>query len=144
MPEDSIKNFLQYVFGMVEGIEVISQAKSDDFKICRTCGTSFGGFKVSGKLGCAKCYDAFREPIVQALSNIHGASLHKGKVLHGTDGLYADVLARRELDDARLQLALAVEDERYEEAAKLRDLITELGKKVENKIEIETGGGENA
>jgi len=139
VPEDSIKNFLQYVFGVVEGLEAISQARGGDFITCPSCGTTFGGFKVSGKLGCANCYQAFREQIVQALSNIHGASKHKGKIPHGEQGVYADILARRELDEMRIQLAMAVESERYEDAARYRDIIAAITQNAN----LDSEAGEN-
>jgi len=130
MMDDSIKHFLQYVFQMVEGMERVSQADVN-FQTCDDCGTTFGGFKKSGKFGCANCYLAFREQLAQIFRNIHyGADRHVGKVLHGAGGAYGHVLTRRELEDTRRLLKQALETEAYEDAARYRDIINTLAEKI--------------
>jgi protein arginine kinase activator len=128
MINDPIKNFLQYVFEMVEGMERMNQGA--DFQTCAECGTTYGGFKKTGKMGCANCYVAFRAQISQALRNIHhGAASHNGKIPQGSD-IYSDLLTRRELEENRRLLKAAVESEAYEDAARYRDIINELSQKI--------------
>lgn len=130
--DDHIKNFLEYVFQVVEGVERVSQTDVN-FKTCAECGTTFGGFKKTGKLGCAACYEAFRAQITQVLSNIHyGAKHHAGKLPHyASTEEHADLILRRELDDARLSLKQAIEAERYEDAARFRDQINALAERID-------------
>ena len=131
MIEDELKNFLQYVFDIVEGIERTAQgAAAFDFRECGVCGTTYGGFKKSGKLGCAECYAAFYDQIAGALKNIHGTSEHKGKIPQTSGGKYTGLQTRRELAEARGLLKKAVEAEEFEEAARLRDAISDLLEKV--------------
>jgi protein arginine kinase activator len=91
--------------------------------VCPECGTPYAHFKAQGRLGCPHDYEAFRsllEPLVEKIQN--NAVRHVGKVprrhrrrLRG---------ARRAELEARLRTAVA--DEKYEEAAQLRDAIRAL------------------
>ena len=131
MIEDELKNFLQYVFQIVEGIERTTQGTVGvDFRECAQCGTTYGSFKKSGKLGCAECYATFSDYIAGALKNIHGTSEHKGKIPQSCGDKYADLITKRELEETRLLLKKAVEAEEFEEAARLRDIINSLQEKV--------------
>lgn len=46
---------------------------------CVSCGMSYDEFKKVGRLGCAQCYDAFRESLAPLLKRIHSAGSHTGK-----------------------------------------------------------------
>jgi protein arginine kinase activator len=46
---------------------------------CAACGMAYDEFKKIGRLGCAQCYDAFRESIAPLLKRIHSAGTHTGK-----------------------------------------------------------------
>lgn len=46
---------------------------------CVSCGMSYEEFKKIGRLGCAQCYDAFRESLTPLLKRIHSAGTHTGK-----------------------------------------------------------------
>jgi len=129
---NKIQNFLQYVFEMVEDMERLSQ-RDGGVLACPKCATTYAGFKKSGKMGCARCYDAFRPHLSRALVNIHGSEVHRGKIPRGMGGRHQELVIRRELAENRLMLKKALESEQYEEAARLRDIIHNL----------EQGGGEN-
>jgi protein arginine kinase activator len=125
--DDNLKNFLQYVFEIVENVERRNLGAGI---VCTTCGLSYAEFKKSGKLGCAGCYTAFRNPISQALKNIHGTNDYKGKIPQGQADKFADMIIKRELTENRLLLKKAVEAEEFEEAAKYRDIINGLQSKI--------------
>jgi len=97
---------------------------------CPTCGMTFSQFARTGLLGCPDCYQALREPLLPVIRRMQGANPHTGKVPRRTGGA-----ARRMADLRRLReaLARAVQQERYEEAARLRDEI--------RKLEAEAGEG---
>lgn len=46
---------------------------------CPVCGTTFGEFRRTGLLGCAGCYDAFREELTSTVRGIQGKLRHTGK-----------------------------------------------------------------
>ncbi len=96
---------------------------------CPTCKLSFDAFKQTGKVGCADCYNAFKEQLVPVLKNIQGSIRHSGKLPKKAG---AELYVKRELENLKNQLKRAVEKEEYEEAAKLRDKIRNL-----------EGGGDN-
>jgi protein arginine kinase activator len=97
---------------------------------CPNCGLGYGDFKKLGRLGCSECYTAFKKNLGPLLRRIHGSCMHVGK----SPLKPAKVTKKKsELADLRLQLQRAVENEAFEEAAKLRDLVRELEKKEQEK-----------
>ena len=82
-------------------------------------------FKNAGRFGCPHDYDVFREPLLPLLERIHRGSKHVGKVPANALRLAA---LQTELRELRQQLRSAVEQEAYEEAARLRDVIRQKEK----------------
>lgn len=91
---------------------------------CSTCGLKFVEFRNSGRLGCSHDYDAFKDELLPLLDNIHGDTRHVGKKPRR---LPAHKANEAELARLREQLDGAVALEAYEEAARLRDRIRQLG-----------------
>ena len=90
---------------------------------CPSCGTSLGEVMEDLEIGCATCYEHFRDALGPVLEGLHASLEHRGKVLH-TDDRRERV--RKELQTKRALLKSAVEVENYEEAAGLRDAIRDL------------------
>jgi protein arginine kinase activator len=88
---------------------------------CPACGIKYMEFRAEGRLGCPHDYDAFRTGLQPLLERIHhGAQRHVGKAPR-RNRPSADSAA--ELIDLRRRLSEAVAAEKYEEAARLRDLL---------------------
>lgn len=101
---------------------------------CSGCGLTFHRFLDIGKFGCATCYDTFRAQLPRVFAKLHnGHTSHKGKVPSSFNEQYA---LRKKLDEIRLKMQEAVEAERFEEAAALRDEANELRQLLAD------GGGE--
>jgi protein arginine kinase activator len=103
-----------------------ASAVSPDEERCPECGLAFSEFG-SGKLfGCAHDYTAFADKVEALLRNYHGTSQHNGR--HPIDVLPVaagvEMRARRAQLDAALRTAVA--DEKYEDAARLRDELRRL------------------
>jgi protein arginine kinase activator len=95
---------------------------------CKSCGMSLEEFRRKGRLGCPGCYEAFQVPLLEVLERVHGARRHVGRL----PGLSDSELERlQSLADLRQQLEVAIREEAYESAARLRDEIQTL----------EAGGG---
>ena len=47
---------------------------------CPGCGMSPGDFRSKGRLGCPRCYDAFRSELLPLLQRIHEAQSHRGRL----------------------------------------------------------------
>jgi protein arginine kinase activator len=98
-----------------------------DKQQCPVCGITFLEFRSQGRLGCPHDYEAFKNELVPLLDNIHGQTEHSGKIPHRAPG---DSKRQTELIKLRNDLKRAVAQEQYEEAARLRDDISELEKKL--------------
>ena len=93
---------------------------------CSCCGTTFAEFKKTGFAGCDKCYDVFAKDVENILSRIQPATTHKGKIA-GPEG--EEIRRSNEIKELKDKLRSAIVDERYEDAAKIRDTIKELEEK---------------
>jgi protein arginine kinase activator len=92
--------------------------------VCGTCGMSFAEFRQRGLLGCPDCYKAFEKTLMPLIQRAHeNATHHTGKVPASVD---RSQRRQYELIDLRRRLRDAVATEQYEQAAKLRDRISEL------------------
>ena len=87
---------------------------------CPCCGCTFSDLVRSGRVGCAKCYEVFRDRLLPSIQRIHGNTRHVGHV-----PVSASKNAQRsaQLEEARKKLARAIEEENFEEAVTLRDEI---------------------
>lgn len=94
---------------------------------CAKCGMTYQEFRVKGRFGCASCYDAFEEGLVNLLEKVHGASQYVGDYPPGIEPTPRTQEAiEQELADLRRRLGLVIKNEEYEEAARVRDRIQEL------------------
>ncbi len=87
---------------------------------CTGCGITFKQFRSVGRLGCPQCYTSFHDDLLPLLESIHQDFQHVGKCPPQTS---ANTLRHHELVRLRSELKAAVEQEDYEEAARLRDQI---------------------
>lgn len=88
---------------------------------CPACGTTSADLQESPMLGCPRCYDHFRQLLRVQLRRIHGSSQHMGKTLGGREALTPN---RREQLESELHEAVG--EQRFEDAARLRDRIRAL------------------
>ncbi len=89
--------------------------------VCPSCGTTFAELRKAGKFGCAGCYEAFDTELHGVFKQIHGLEVHKADEV-----TQEDALQERKLSVLQEQLDLAVSEEAFAEAAKLRDQISKL------------------
>ena len=103
------------------------QGDRGDEPRCASCGMTYGEFNHVGKFGCPDCYEAFKEEIPPLLRRIHGHSKHVGKVPNRGTGVFRTATQVKRL---RQHLQKLVQEERYEEAAKVRDEIRALQRQL--------------
>lgn len=101
--------------------------------VCPDCGCTQREFKKTGRLGCSACYETFVSMVAPALSGMHKGETHKGKIPQRAAARksFSDRMGNLETD-----LKDAINSERYEDAARMRDEIIEL-KKTSNSEEGE-------
>lgn len=108
------------------------QIESDEMSRlkCSNCGFSYMDFKKIGRLGCGECYEAFRKNLTPLLRRIHGSDQHYGKAPIRAQKA---VKVRDDIQELKARLQKAIQMEEFEEAAKLRDQIKDLDKKMDGK-----------
>jgi len=92
-------------------------------KSCPKCNMTYDTFKRTGLLGCANCYEVFGSVIEESLKKIQPSTTHKG-TLFGETG--EKISKQNEIATLKEELKKAILDERYEDAASLRDKIKEM------------------
>jgi protein arginine kinase activator len=95
-----------------------------DQLVCPNCQITFREFRSQGRLGCWHDYIAFERELNPLLENIHGETQHTGKFPKRG----APDASQRQYQMIKLHsdLRAAVDEERYEDAARLRDQIQKL------------------
>lgn len=117
--ENPFEQFFDSFFGQPQIIKRTS-------KNCPGCKTSFDEILSTGRIGCSECYNAFQNELLPYIKKLQGNVVHKGKQLEYTESKSENTIKSTEIDTLKKQLAEAVETERYEDAAILRDKINKL------------------
>ena len=111
---------------------------------CDRCGMTFEEFMNTGKFGCSNCYDVFESKIDSILKNIHGANRHIGRLgeIQPVAELESNLMNKEsqktsstnkasEDEKLKAELQKAIKEERYEDAAKIRDQLKKITKNKE-------------
>lgn len=116
---NSLAGMLASMFG-----EVTSLGANENAVKCPVCGMTFSDIAESGRMGCAECYKTFNNELLPYLKRVHGSTRHVGKVPNS-----APLMVKPETDTVealRMELNRLVSQEKYEEAAVIRDKIKKL------------------
>ena len=93
-------------------------------KACPHCGMTYSVLQKTGRMGCVKCYDTFREPIEATIRQIHQNTSHVGKIPSRSAG---EIKQKRRYEELKREIAIAVSQEDYEKAARLHRELKDLG-----------------
>ena len=99
---------------------------------CNKCGLSYHDFTKSGEFGCADCYVQFEDDLETLFKRIHGNKRHIGKRPANVEDKKE---YQAEINHLKAEMESAVEDERFEDAAEIRDKIHEIKKSMEEDID---------
>jgi protein arginine kinase activator len=91
-------------------------------KSCPTCGFTYRDFLQKGKFGCEHCYETFQQHLPNLLQRIQAGTKHVGYVEEERTAQKME----QEIADLRKQMQSAISEERFEDAAKIRDEIRVL------------------
>ena len=91
--------------------------------VCPVCKTSLREFKSTGRLGCPNCYDVCRDEIKNVIKKIAPFETHKQEQLIKPKQKQTK---QDKISALREEMAKAVKEERYEDAAKIKKQITKL------------------
>lgn len=133
-----VKDIMEFVETLISQIP----SKEHDEKKCPVCGLTLHDLMKTGKLGCANCYEYYKNELVHVLQLSHKTPnneslVHKGKTPKNRPAKTQENLEpvieetnKMLLTKLEYKLAIAVKQENYEQAAKLRDIIKELKSKM--------------
>lgn len=91
---------------------------------CSCCNSTFSDIASKGKVGCPECYKTFYNELLPYLKRVHGSTKHSGKIPNR-----APLTVKKQEDtvgDLRMKLNDLVRQEKFEEAAIIRDKIKKL------------------
>lgn len=97
---------------------------------CEHCGLTYSQFSKLGRFGCVHCYKNFADKLDPLFRRVHGNAIHVGKVPKRSGGL---IKYKREVEQLKRDMQTRIEAEEFEIAAKIRDQIRELEKKIPTK-----------
>ena len=95
---------------------------------CDYCGYTFEDIAHTGRVGCANCYDVFQDrldPIIRRIQSSNHQEERQERKEHNEQRKKEETLEEK-LEGLKEDLKQAIKEERYEDAAKLRDEIKKL------------------
>ena len=96
---------------------------------CKWCGATLGDLTTGKAEFCPECYSSFGEALSDHIKRLHGSDVHRGRrpksrITFPDEETKATT--RDMLDELKEKLSFAISDERYEDAAVIRDEINKL------------------
>jgi protein arginine kinase activator len=104
-------------------LESARRARAESGLSCPDCGMTLAEFRSKGRLGCPNDYELFKQHVDPLLLRMHNSTQHRGRGA-GPAGKHRERLEA--LNGLQEKLQVAIEDEAYESAARLRDEISKL------------------
>lgn len=127
------------IFKMLSSFLNDNTVKFKETLKCDCCGTDFNTIRKTGKVGCGNCYSVFEKELSPTISRIHGKTTHIGKkpcVAVETSAVENESIAEKTVNEKeskiaelKAQMSVAVKNEDFESAARLRDEIKSLEEK---------------
>ncbi|MGL4368753.1 MAG: UvrB/UvrC motif-containing protein [Spirochaetota bacterium] len=114
-----------YSLSIPDMLSFLDQDVSDP-DICPSCGTVFREIEDKGLAGCSVCYTHFKERIVDEFTELKRSYCGKHPFSSGSDSkALPDPASGKEETSGDLEVKLedAVQEERYEDAARIRDIL---------------------
>lgn len=112
--------FFSHPFGMLSQ-PFAQTAQIGSGRRCKTCGMTESELQRTGRAGCADCYGLFEDILTPYIRKLQGATAHVGPAPTPQADTQQDPTI-----SLRSKLEQAVQQENYEEAARLRDEIRRL------------------
>ena len=139
-------NFSDLLAGLAELTPQVAAGQQTAL-VCKTCGLRYEDFGKVGRLGCADCYKTFSAALLPLIKRVQQATQHTGKRPERAAREARPAAAAAPLARLQERLKQAVENEAFEEAARLRDEIRafeEGERKLPRKSSRARGEGESA
>ncbi len=124
----SVNDIFQGLLDMTLGLSpnyLDSGSMKTETARCDNCGMSFEEFRETGMFGCNICYSTFNTQLNKIIKSMQANVKHTGKL---PIKMGSALIKERTIENFKTELETAINEERYEDAAKLRDQIRELRK----------------
>jgi protein arginine kinase activator len=131
-------NMLSYFFTNYPKEEIGNEYTK---KVCDKCSYTFNDYLEKGLFGCPNCYSAFSDRIDALLTKMHGKNRHlvdenkqreksiiKHKIVNDKNSDIEDISKIENINKLKKLLETSIKEEKYEDAANIRDRIKELEK----------------
>lgn len=115
------------MFGSLLGAGAAAINSLSGIDRCTYCGTTMNDIVNTGRVGCAHCYDKFEQKLSPSIEKLHGKVKHIGKSVSYTEETDEKAEEVSEAEKLKEELKLAIQEQRFEDAAVLRDKINALG-----------------
>lgn len=131
-------NFSNFLSDFFEDDNLLPSFAKIENEKCPKCGLTYDDFVNNGKFGCSECYNTFSNKLDSILKNLHGTSKHIGRkpkniVKTINEKNDENQKVKNEVDEKQEKinklnkdLQNAIKEERYEDAAKIRDEIKKI------------------
>lgn len=115
--------------GYFEGVlnsflQALNSSKTNSDKLdslkCNGCGLKYNELKTTGKLGCEECLKTFEGQLRPIIKRIQGDLEHIGRIPKRSG---IEIVKNKTIKKLKDELQIAIIEEKYEEAAILRDKI---------------------
>jgi len=97
---------------------------------CENCGMTYDEFQEKGKMGCGHCYETFSNKLDPLLKRLHGSTKYVGrKSSSKPETMNTEKKQNSKLDEIeqlKAKIKTLIKEEKYEEAAKVRDEIKKM------------------
>lgn len=135
-----LSNFSLSIPEMLSFLDVSEVDEFSAGSVCKSCGLSFMDYSRENKLGCSDCYGYLFDSLKSVIAGYHGATRHVGKQPSATVSIAPETYVRstktvtpkKSIEELKNLLSRAVYEERYEEAAQLRDRINQVEREKGN------------
>lgn len=126
----SFSNIFSPIFASLQGYNLIEEPE-----VCKVCNYTFEDYLKTGLFGCPSCYDSFQDKLDDLFLKLHGKSRHialdskdkpNEKVKEKIKKASKEASKQDSVADLKEKLKKLVEEEKYEEAAVIRDKIKEI------------------
>lgn len=95
-----------------------------EVKKCKKCGYTLKDYSKTGMFGCEECYNTFEKTLDELFLKLHGKNRHiaQNKKIVKTE---QEKIAE-EIEELKYKIKQLIDEEKYEEAAVIRDKIKKL------------------
>ena len=121
-------DFQNILASLFQQPHVWSSSPPTQTRKCPVCGSTVQDIQKRSQMGCSRCYQEFDKEVNTLLRRIHGTTTHSGKVPAASHGR---IRLERQMDELKGKLQQAIAEEKYEQAAELRDAIRDLQRELQ-------------